>query len=244
MWDHFYNYKPQAFLFEVFLFLHKRFNLITMKYKAVIFDLDGTLVNSIKDIADAMNAVLIEKKYNTYSYEVYKTFVGSGLKKLVKRALPFDVSSEEEVNECLTQMLEVYSKNCINKTVPYEGVLDLLEELKKQDIKISILSNKEDSLTKKVAAALLPDIISPVLGLKEEALKKPNPKVALQISEEIGINPEETIYVGDSDVDMQLAKNARFLPVGVSWGFRSKEELIENGATTVLNIPADLLQLL
>lgn len=215
-----------------------------MKYKAVIFDLDGTLVNSIKDIADAMNKVLIKKKYNTYSYEVYKTFVGSGLKNLVIKALPFDSPSEEEVNESVQEMLTIYSENCTNKTIPYDGVLDLLKELEKLPLKVSIFSNKEDSLTKKVAAALLPNIFSPVLGLKEEALKKPNPKVALEIAEKIKIKPEEIIYVGDSDVDIQLAKNAGFLPVGVSWGFRSKQELIENGAFIVLDTPLDLLKLL
>lgn len=215
-----------------------------MKYKAVIFDLDGTLVNSIKDIADAMNKVLTKKNYETYSYEVYKTFVGSGLKNLVIKALPFDSPSEEEVNESVQEMLTIYSENCTNKTIPYDGVLDLLKELEKHPLKLSIFSNKEDSLTKKVAAALLPNIFLPVLGLKEEALKKPNPKVALQIAEEIKTKPEEIIYVGDSDVDIQLAKNAGFLPVGVSWGFRSKQELIENGAFTVLDTPLDLLKLL
>lgn len=215
-----------------------------MKYKAVIFDLDGTLVNSIKDIADAMNKVLTKKNYTTYTYEVYKTFVGSGLKNLVIKALPSEASTEKEVDKSVKEMLEIYSKNCTNKTVPYDGVIDLLQELEKLNLKISILSNKEDSLTKKVASTILPDIFSPVLGLKEEALKKPNPTVALQIAKEIEVNPEEIIFVGDSDVDMQLAKNAGFLPIGVFWGFRSKQELIENGAATVLEAPLDLLKLL
>lgn len=215
-----------------------------MQYKAVIFDLDGTLVNSIKDIADAMNKVLLNKNYKTYSYETYKTFVGSGLTKLVERALPYENPSELEVKECVKKMLAIYSKNCTNKTLPYDGILNLLTELTNKGLKISILSNKEDSLTKKVAAALLPNIIFPVLGLKEEALKKPNPKVALDIVKELGIPPKEIIFVGDSDVDIQLAKNAGFLPVGVSWGFRSKEELIENGALHVLDKALDLLTLL
>ncbi len=215
-----------------------------MKYKAVIFDLDGTLVNSIKDIADAMNTVLKARNYSTYSYEVYKTFVGSGLRKLVIRALPSENPKAEEVDACVNEMMQIYADNCTNKTSPYDGVLDLLQELKKLPLKISILSNKEDSLTKKVASTILPTIFSPVLGLKEERLKKPNPEVALQISEEIGVKPEETIYVGDSDVDMQLAKNAGFLPVGVSWGFRPKEELLDNGAVQVLKHPLELLDLI
>jgi phosphoglycolate phosphatase len=234
----------KLYCLRFFIFANKPTYTYLMKYKAVIFDLDGTLVNSIKDIADAMNKVLLQKKYNTYSYEVYKTFVGSGLKNLVIKAIPFDEPSEEEVDACVKEMLKIYSENCTNKTIPYDGVLELLKILEEHNIKISILSNKEDTLTKKVAAALLPNTISPVLGLKEEVLKKPNPKVALEIAKEISIRPEEIIFVGDSDVDIQLAKNAGFLPVGVSWGFRSRQELIENGAATVLDLPSDLLQLL
>ncbi|MGJ8745923.1 HAD family hydrolase [Polaribacter sp.] len=215
-----------------------------MKYKAVIFDLDGTLVNSIKDISDAMNVVLEKRNYPTYNYETYKTFVGSGVKSLVVKALPDTNPKEEEIEACLKDMMQVYSEVCTNKTKPYEGIVELLEILKAKNVKVSVLSNKEDLLTKKITAFLLPAFLNPVLGLKEETHKKPNPKVALEICKEIQVNSEETIFVGDTDVDILVAKNANMLPVGVSWGFRNKKELINAGAKHVLEHPLDLIKIM
>ncbi|WP_298553460.1 HAD family hydrolase [uncultured Algibacter sp.] len=215
-----------------------------MTYKAIIFDLDGTLVNSIADIADAMNVVLAERNYPIYDYKTYKTFVGSGVKSLVIKALPDMAHKQSEIDECLLNMMQVYSKNCTNKTMPYDGILELLDTLNKKEIKLSVLSNKVDSLTKKVSKALLPEYLSPVLGLKEEALKKPNPKVALHICKELNVNPEETIFVGDTNADIQTAINANMKAIGVSWGFRHKKELLESGAEFILEKPLDLLKLL
>jgi phosphoglycolate phosphatase len=214
-----------------------------MTYKAVIFDLDGTLVNSIKDIADAMNVVLQKRNYPTYDYDTYKTFVGSGVKSLVIKALPKNKTSTTEVNLCLNDMMQVYSACCTNKTEPYQGILELLDTLHNKGLKLAILSNKEDGLTKKVASALLPEYITPVLGLKDEALKKPNPEVLLQLCETLNVNPEEAIYVGDTDVDILVAKNANMCAFGVSWGFRDPQELIAQGADLILQTPKDLLKL-
>lgn len=213
-----------------------------MTYKAVIFDLDGTLVNSIKDIADAMNVVLQKRNYPTYDYDTYKTFVGSGVKSLVVKALPRNKTDETEINTCLSDMMQVYSACCTNKTAPYPGILKLLDTLHAKGLKLAILSNKEDGLTKKVATALLPKYIQPVLGLKEEALKKPNPKVLLQLCETLNVKPNEAIYVGDTDVDILVAKNANTLAIGVSWGFRDPQELIAKGANYMLQTPEDLLE--
>lgn len=215
-----------------------------MTYKAVIFDLDGTLVNSIKDIADAMNYVLKKRNYPTYDYDTYKTFVGSGVKSLVIKALPESNPNDIEVNACLEDMMQVYSEYCTNKTTTYPGILELLKELHAKNLKLAILSNKEHGLTVKVSKALLPDYLNPVLGLKVEALKKPNPEIALNICETLNVEPEEVIFVGDSEPDILVAKNTKMLAVGVSWGFRNKEKLIENGADYILNAPIDLLKLL
>ncbi|WP_299058873.1 HAD family hydrolase [uncultured Polaribacter sp.] len=215
-----------------------------MTYKAVIFDLDGTLVNSINDIADAMNVVLKKRNYPTYNYATYKTFVGSGVRSLVVKALPEANPTKEEVAACLLDMMQVYSECCTQKTKPYDGVLDLLSALKEKNIKIAVLSNKEDTLTKKISSFLLPEYIKPVLGLKQEEDKKPNPKVALQICESLQVKPEETIFVGDTDVDILVAKNANMLAVGVSWGFRDKEELVNAGSDYILNHPLDLMKIM
>jgi phosphoglycolate phosphatase len=216
-----------------------------MAYKGVIFDLDGTLVNSIEDLADAMNTVLKTHNYPTHDYETYKTFVGSGIKSLVINALPEQLKTNEtQIDTCFDAMKRIYSENCTVKTKAYNGIYELLEPLKKKGIKLSILSNKADVLTKKVASHLFPDCFDNVVGLTTEALKKPNPTVALEISKAMGLTPEEIVFVGDSGPDIKTALGAKMLPVGVSWGFRSKASLIKLGASHVLNEPLDLMQLL
>lgn len=213
-----------------------------MTYKAIIFDLDGTLVNSIFDIADAMNSVLAQRNHQTYDYETYKTFIGHGLKSLIKNAIPKNEQSETTLEDCLKKMVQVYSEICTNKTRPYNGVLELLDALYSKDLKIGILSNKQDALTKKVAAELLPSYIQPVIGLTKEHLKKPNPSVLISICKTLQVKPEEAIYVGDTNVDIQVAIAANIRPIGVSWGFRSVIELQEAGADTIINTPKELLQ--
>ena len=214
-----------------------------MTYKAIIFDLDGTLVNSIEDIADAMNAVLKKENYPTHTYEIYKTLVGSGIRSLVVNALPEPHRNALNIDTCFNAMMDVYKNGCTNKTKPYDGITELLNGLKSKPLQLSILSNKADALTKKIASALFLDCFDPVLGLKIEANKKPNPIVALEICSTLKVLPEETIFVGDTGIDIQTANNANMLAVGVSWGFRSEQELIENGAKHILKHPLDLLKL-
>ncbi len=215
-----------------------------MTYKAIIFDLDGTLVNSIEDLADAMNAVLESNNYPTHTYEAYKYFVGSGIRSLVIKALPENQRNDIHINSCFDAMFAIYSRHCISKTKPYDGIIDLLNQLKARNLKLSVLSNKADELTKKITLALFPDYFKPILGLTLEAHKKPNPIVVLDICKILNIQPEEAIYVGDTAIDMQTANNANMLAVGAPWGFRDKKELIDNGAKHILKHPLDLIKLL
>ena len=215
-----------------------------MTYKAVIFDLDGTLVNSIEDLADAMNMVLESHNYPTHDYNAYKYFVGSGIRSLVINALPENHRDDAQITTCFDAMMAIYSKQCTNKTKPYDGIIDLLNQLKARQLKLSVLSNKADELTKKIVLALFPGYFEPVLGLKLDAHKKPNPVIALQICNALNVQPEDTIYVGDTAIDMETANNANMFAVGVPWGFRDKKELIENGAKQVLNHPMDLIDVL
>lgn len=215
-----------------------------MKFKGIIFDLDGTLVNSLEDIADAMNSVLTTHNYPTHSYESYQYFIGSGLRNLVSKALPEPLNDDKNIDLYYQLMIAAYSTNCTHKTKAYDGITELLEYLISKNIKLSVFSNKSDELTKKITADLFPNIFDPIVGLRIEALKKPNPSEAIAISTSLGLKTEEIIFVGDSGIDMQTATNANMLAVGVSWGYRPEEELIATGAKFVLNTPLDLIQIL
>jgi phosphoglycolate phosphatase len=215
-----------------------------MKFKGIIFDLDGTLVNSLEDIADAMNTVLQDLNYPTHGYEDYQYFIGNGLRNLVSKSLPENHNDENQIEHCYHSMVEIYHDNCTNQTKPYQGVVELLDELKSRNIKLSVFSNKADELTKEITATLFPDYFNPIVGLSIESLKKPNPFEAVEISKSWGLQPEEMLFVGDSGIDMQTATNANMLAIGVMWGYRPEEELIENGAKHILNHPLDLIPIL
>lgn len=215
-----------------------------MKFKGIIFDLDGTLVNSLEDIADAMNKALQSLDYPTHSYDDYQYFIGSGLRNLVSKALPETNNDENQIEKSLNSMIDMYRDNCTNQTKAYQGIVELLNELKSRKLKLGVFSNKADALTKEITKALFPDVFDPIVGLSTESLKKPNPFEALEISKSWGLQPEEMIFVGDSGIDMQTATNANMHAVGVSWGYRPEKELMENGAQHILNHPLDLIPIL
>lgn len=214
-----------------------------MKFKGIIFDLDGTLVNSLEDISDAMNTVLTALNYPTHTYDTYQYFIGSGLRNLVSKALPASNNTDDQIETCFECMVDEYRKVCTLKTKPYEGILELLKTLSSKNIKLAVFSNKADELTKKIAAEIFPDYFDTAVGLSTELLKKPNPFEAIEISKNWNLNTEEIIFVGDSDIDMQTATNASMFPVGVSWGYRTEEELKASGAKVVLNTPMDLIEI-
>jgi len=216
-----------------------------MNFKGVIFDLDGTLVNSLEDIADSMNKILQNHNFPTHSIKTYKHFIGNGIRNLVYKTLPEANRDEITINECYNLMFAVYRENAVNKTKPYHGIRKLLDELVSRNMKLAVFSNKADEFTKNIVLTLLPEWnFEAIVGLSIEAHKKPNPYVPLQISEKFGLKPEEILYVGDSGVDMQTANNAGMLSVGALWGFRTKEELTSNGARYLLNTPLDLIRIL
>jgi len=217
-------------------------NKLFFMIKGIIFDLDGTLVNSIEDIADSMNQVLDEKSFPTHDYKAYKTFVGRGVKKLVENSIPANNRDDKTLNDCFEKMMEIYNTNCIVKTSLYPGIAELLSTLNSKGIKLSIFSNKANELTQKVVKSLFADWkFEKVIGSGDKIPRKPNPKGALFLSNEMNINPEKLIFVGDSGVDMETANKAGMYAIGVLWGFRDMEELLENGAQTILNHPMELL---
>ncbi|WP_439130367.1 HAD family hydrolase [Polaribacter sp.] len=214
-------------------------------FKGVIFDLDGTLVNSLGDITNAINTVLKKHNFPTISVQECKSFIGHGVRDLVVKALPKENQNEEWINRCFEEMLAVYRDNCTIKTAMYPDISNLLDELTARNLKLAVFSNKADELTKKVVKAIFSKWNFEVVeGLKLEALKKPNPTVALEISEKLAIPAEQLIFVGDTDVDIITAKKANMHPVGVVWGYRTKEELISSGAKFILENPLDLIKIL
>ena len=161
-----------------------------MNFKGVIFDLDGTLVNSLEDLADSMNIVLQEHNFPTHELKAYKNLTGKGIRNLVHDALPDSYKDEKLINSCFNSFIDVYRNNCINKTKPYVGIVELLDELSSRKIKLSVFSNKIDEFTKKIVSNLFSNWkFSEIMGLTDKKHRKPNPRTALLISKKTGIEP-------------------------------------------------------
>jgi phosphoglycolate phosphatase len=216
-----------------------------MKYKAIVFDLDGTLLNSIEDLKDSMNSVLEFHGLPTHDTNTFKYFVGTGMRNLVINSLPPQKRSQVMVDKCLDQMRKEYSKRWDNKTKPYEGIPELLDILVLKNIKLTVLSNKMHDFTTAIIDKLLPkwsfDI---VFGERAKVPRKPHPAGAIEISSLLDIPPEEFLYLGDSDTDMETANAANMYAVGALWGFRKADELLAAGAKKLIPRPLDLLEIL
>ena len=216
-----------------------------MKFKAVLFDLDGTLLDTLDDLADSMNASLRRFGFPPNPVDTYRYFVGDGLMSLVARALPADHRDDATVNQVASAEWEEYSRNWANKTRPYVGVPQLLDALQERGVAICVLSNKPDDFTRIIVRKFLSEWkFAAVRGQGRETPVKPNPTGARQIAAKIGIAPAQFLYAGDSNTDMKTANAAGMFAVGVLWGFRSKDELIAAGAKALIERPSDLLGLL
>lgn len=215
-----------------------------MQYKAVIFDLDGTLVDSLADLSDSVNLMLESYGFPTHEMEQYRYFVGNGSKKLMERTLPRDkAASAEFVEEALVKYKAIYKERLLEKTRPYNGVRELLAELKSRGIPLAVCTNKHNDAALTIVKILfVPGTFEEVLGDRPGFPKKPNPATPLEIASHLGVKPDEVAYLGDTSVDMETAVHAGFLPVGVLWGFRPEEELVKSGAKVLLKAPLELLE--
>ena len=213
-----------------------------MTYKAVIFDLDGTLVNSLEDLADATNYALKFFGQQPHNTEAFKLMVGEGTRTLISRAL--NNKNTELVEPVLAKMREKYMQICLNKSRPYKGLQEVVAELAKKNIKLAVLTNKDEKMAQKIVSHFFDGLFQIVKGTIEAVAVKPEPTAALQVLEKLGVRPEEAIFVGDSKIDVQTAKAAGIKAVGVSWGFRGRGELIEAGADAVVEEPIALLKIL
>lgn len=213
-----------------------------IKYKAIIFDLDGTLLNTIDDLANSMNRILNQENFPTYTVADYKLMVGYGAYELVKRALPDTVKQEKDILVYLDQFKKDYFENWNVKTELYEGIPDLLMALMQRGIRLTILSNKPQQATLKCIDQYLKDYrFETVLGQREGIPVKPDPVAALEICDYLKLAPEQILFVGDTAVDIETGRQAGMNTVGVTWGFRSKAEIEKAKADYIIDQPYDLL---
>ncbi|MCE5222952.1 HAD family hydrolase [bacterium] len=208
-------------------------------WQGVIFDLDGTLLDTIADLGDAMNEVLVNHSWPVFSIADYKEKIGDGIDQLVKRSVPMNMAYDAEVlSPFIQEFVKIYEQRWHVKTKPYPGILPLLHTLQKKKVKLAILSNKMDSFTQLCVRHFFPDIqFDEIIGSVEGMPKKPDPQCALQIADHLQLDPKETLYVGDTPIDMNTANHAGMKAIGVSWGFRSANQLVESGAMIILNKP-------
>ena len=214
----------------------------TMSYLSIIFDLDGTLLDTLTDLADTANEVLARHSFPQHSRNAYKQFVGDGLFVLMQRIVPAG-TKEKVVQQCCDLFTDLYSKNWRRKSCPYDGIDDMLSALKSRGIVLAVLSNKPHEFTKHFIDEFFPgELFSAVYGQRNGFAKKPDPATALQIAKECSMRPRDMLFVGDSGVDIKTGKAAGMATAGVSWGFRSVQELTENNADVIVNSPLELEQ--
>ncbi len=210
-------------------------------YTAVIFDLDGTLLDTLDDLADAVNHALTAFGLPCRTRDEVRRFVGNGVAKLIERAVP-DGYPAEKTQAALSAFKTHYAAHCRDKTAPYEGIISLLTELRAQGVRTAIVSNKFDDAAKALSAHYFGDLMEVAIGEREaEGIrKKPAPDTLLMAMKALGVLPEETVYVGDSDTDILTARAAGVSCVSVTWGFRDREFLLSHGATQLIDTPDEL----
>jgi phosphoglycolate phosphatase len=216
-----------------------------MIFRAVIFDLDGTLIDTIDDIGDSVNRVLSGKNFPTHANSAYRNFIGDGSRMLIERALPEKYRNDKTIEACHQAYIEDYSQNYNVKSKPYNGIPQLLDSLIEKGLKLAVLSNKPDAITKNCVKTFLSNWdFDIVFGQRDSVPRKPNPQGAVETAEKMSILPSQFLYLGDTAIDMKTAVSAGMFPVGVLWGFRPLKELMENGARAVIDRPMGLLDII
>ncbi|HOX55433.1 MAG TPA: HAD family hydrolase [Candidatus Paceibacterota bacterium] len=218
---------------------------MSLPFRAAIFDLDGTLLDTLDDIANASNCVLAARGFPTHLNSRYRTFVGDGVVKLMARALPEPHRDEATVQACVAEYVQEYERTWNVQTKPYVGVPEMLDGLVSRGLKLAVLSNKPDHFTQRCVGELLAKwAFDAVLGASDRFPRKPHPASAIAVAGRLGVSPAECLYLGDSGVDMQTARAAGMFAVGALWGFRDQAELLESGAELLVQKPGEVLDLL
>jgi phosphoglycolate phosphatase len=211
----------------------------------IIFDLDGTLLNTIDDLGHACNHALSQLGFPTHAIDSYPALVGNGVKNLIRRALPESERTEENVERVYTAFVPYYDAHNADYTRPYEGIVGLLQNLKKEGHTLAVASNKYQAATEKIVNQLFPSIFDVILGEREGIARKPDPQIVYDIfrmTNHTSNTTSSVLYVGDSLVDMETAQNAQLPFIACSWGFVSRQQLLQAGATQIIDHPAELKQ--
>lgn len=214
-----------------------------MQKKIFIFDMDGTLLNTLEDLMISTNYALSQFNYPTHTIEEIRFFVGNGVAKLIERAIP-DGLNNPNYEKCLEIFKKHYAKNMYNHTSAYVGIPELLKDLKDKGIKTVVVSNKFDLAVKELSNKYFGDLIDIAIGENEQAgiKKKPAPDTVFEVLNLMNLKSEDAIYIGDSDVDIMTAKNSNMPCISVTWGFRDREFLIKNDATIIVDKPEEILK--
>jgi phosphoglycolate phosphatase len=209
-------------------------------YKLLIFDMDGTILNTLEDLADATNYALSENNLPGRSIDEIRFFVGNGIGKLIERAVP-EGTDKALTEKVFSTFMPYYSEHCADKTRAYDGVCDVISEVRKCGYLTAVVSNKADPAVQTLCKDYFPDMFDYAVGEKEGARRKPYPDSVYDVLEKLGIEKKDAVYIGDSDVDVQTARNSGLDVIGVSWGFRGRKLLESYGADCIIDKPEELL---
>ncbi len=211
-----------------------------MKYTLVIFDLDGTILDTLEDLTDGVNYALTECGYPVRTIDEVRSFVGNGIRKLIERALPSG-TPEAEIDRVHGIFSPYYKAHCDVKTKPYDGIPALLRKLRDAGIRTTVLSNKGDFAVQPLVQQYFPDLFTLALGERPGVPRKPAPDAVFEILGRLGVDKSDAVYIGDSDVDIETAQNAGLPCISVDWGFRDRMQLTEAGARVIVSSPEELL---
>lgn len=214
-----------------------------MSYETAVFDLDGTLLDTLEDLYLATNCSLARHSLPLRTRDEVRLFVGNGVEMLIRRAVPPD-TDEETTLAVLSDFKTIYAAICEDHTRPYDGILEMLTALRERGIRVAVVSNKFDAATKKLCKKYFGDLVEVAIGEKAGVRKKPAPDTVYEALKELGVTLEGAVYIGDSDVDIQTARNCGMPCISVTWGLRDKDFLIENGAKALVDTPESLLEVI
>ncbi len=212
-----------------------------MKYKLLIFDMDGTILNTLEDITDGLNYALNTAKLPLRTMAEVRSFIGDGIRKLIERGVPTGTPSDK-IDEVYGIFTEYYSIHSTDKTKPYDGILELLEELKQMGCKVAVVSNKADYAVRKLCDKYFSGVFDRAIGERENVPKKPAPDSLNEVLKQLGIQKSEAVYIGDSEVDIKTASNAGMDCIIVDWGFRERQYLVSCGADKIVSNVEELLK--